>query len=216
MGWLEVIGWMGSALIVISLAQARVLRFRVLNLLGALLATGYNGWLSIWPFVAMNAVIAAIDAYWLVRLLRERHDADTYQVVELAANDRYLRYVMRLHLTDIRTFQPGVTWDPQAPGRSAFLVLRRDQTVGVVIVRDAGSGIGQVEIDYVTPQFRDFTPGEFVYRHGGVLAGCGFHRVVAPTDMPSAATYYPRVGFRREDGRWVREVAPATQPSTRG
>jgi hypothetical protein len=215
MGWLEIIGWAGSVLVVVSLAQARVLRFRLLNLAGAVLATGYNLMLSIWPFAAMNAVIAAIDVYWLLRLHRERHDASTYQVVGLAPTDGFLAHVMRLHLPDIQGFQPGARWDPDAPGRCAFLVLRRDQTVGVVIVRDEGGGVGQIEIDYVTAPFRDFTPGEFVYRQGGALAARGFHRVIAPDDMPSASGYYPRVGFRREDGHWVREVTPLIRPNTR-
>jgi hypothetical protein len=30
---------------------------------------------GIWPFVAMNAAISAINVYWLLRLNRERHDA---------------------------------------------------------------------------------------------------------------------------------------------
>ena len=39
---LEIIGWIGSALVVLSLAQARVWRFRVMNFAGAILAT-------LWP-----------------------------------------------------------------------------------------------------------------------------------------------------------------------
>jgi len=35
MSWLDLIGWCGSALLVISLMQARVLRFRVLTSLPA-------------------------------------------------------------------------------------------------------------------------------------------------------------------------------------
>jgi hypothetical protein len=42
MAWWQVIGWVGSALVVLSLAQARVLRFRWLNLAGAVLATAFN------------------------------------------------------------------------------------------------------------------------------------------------------------------------------
>lgn len=213
MAWLEAIGWLGSALIVLSLAQARVLRFRLLNFAGALLATGYNAWLAIWPFAAMNAVIAAIDAYWLLRLHRERHDAGTYQVLEVPPGEKYLDHVVGVHLSDIQHFQPGVTWEPTAPGRRAFLVLRGDQTVGVVVVRDSGGGVGAIEIDYVTPPFRDFTPGEFVYRGGGALAQRGFRRVIAPTTMPSAPTYYPKVGFRFDGTHWVRDIAglaPAT------
>ena len=35
MGLLETVGWVGSALVVASLTQGRVLRFRMLNLVGA-------------------------------------------------------------------------------------------------------------------------------------------------------------------------------------
>jgi len=207
MFWLEVIGWAGSALVVASLAQARVLRFRVLNLVGAVLATGYNGVLSIWPFVAMNGVIAVIDVYWLVRLQRERHDDATYEVVEVEPSDAYLAHVLRVNIQDIRRFQPGFRWDASVPGRWAFLVLRGDETVGVVVVRDAGDGVGQVEVDYVTKRFRDFTPGEFVYRRSGVFAEAGFRRLVAPPDVADPQDYYARVGFRHDGDAWVRDVA---------
>ncbi|RYV52918.1 hypothetical protein [Pengzhenrongella frigida] len=212
MVWLEVIGWLGSALVVASLAQARVLRFRVLNLVGAVLATGYNAALSIWPFVAMNGVIAIIDVYWLIRLQRERHDEATYEVVEVEPTDAYLAHVLGVNLADIRTFQPGFAWEQGVPGRLAFLVLRGDEMVGVVVVRDAGDGVGQVELDYVTKRFRDFTPGEFVYRRSGVFAQAGFRRLVAPSDIADPQDYYARVGFRAEDGRWVRDVA-APEPT---
>jgi hypothetical protein len=208
MPWLEIVGWAGSALIIVSLTQARVLRFRVLNLVGALLAVAYNTWLSIWPFTAMNAVIAVIDMYWLRRLLAERHDGATYQVVEVAPSDEYLRHVIRVHIGDIRTFQPGFVWDPHAPGRSAYLVQRGDETVGVVVVADEGNGVGQVELDFVTPRFRDFTPGEFVYQRSSVLADRGLRRLVAPPDLVHPESYYPRVGFHLDGaGSWVRDVA---------
>ncbi|HEY8721441.1 hypothetical protein [Pengzhenrongella sp.] len=209
MPWLEIIGWAGSAFVVASLAQARVLRFRVMNLVGAVLATGYNGVLSIWPFAAMNGVIAVIDVYWLVRLLRERHDAATYEVVEVSPSDAYLAHVLGANLQDIRTFHASFAWDPGVPGRLAFLVQRGDETVGVVVVRDAGDGVGQVELDYVTRRFRDFTPGEFVYRRSGVFADAGFRRLVAPPDIADPQDYYARVGFRPDDGAWVRDVVPS-------
>jgi len=212
MPWLEIIGWAGSALVVASLAQARVLRFRVLNLVGAVLATAYNGVLSIWPFVAMNGIIAVIDIYWLLRLQRERHDDATYEVVEVDPGDAYLAHVIGVNLQDIHTFQPGFRWDPSVPGRLAFLVLRGDETVGLVVVRDAGDGVGQVEIDYVTKRFRDFTPGEFVYRRSGVFAEAGFRRLVAPADVADPQDYYARVGFHPDGAVWVRELEPVSAP----
>jgi len=66
MVWLEIVGWAGSLLVIVSLTQARVLRFRWLNLAGAVIATAYNTIVGIWPFAVMNGVIAVIDVYWLV------------------------------------------------------------------------------------------------------------------------------------------------------
>ena len=44
---LEIFGWIGSGLIVLSLAQARVWRFRIMNFVGAVIATVYNFLLEI-------------------------------------------------------------------------------------------------------------------------------------------------------------------------
>ncbi|HET7901981.1 MAG TPA: hypothetical protein VFL59_12415 [Candidatus Nanopelagicales bacterium] len=206
---LELVGWTGSALVILSLAQARVLRFRVLNLAGALLATAYNGVLGIWPFAAMNAVIAVIDLYWLRRLLRERHDPVAYSVVEVGPRDAYLAHVVSTHLHDIRRFQPSYALPSDDARRHAYVVQRDAETVGAVVVRDAGEGTAVVELDYVTPRFRDFTPGEFVYRRSGMFASQGIRRLVADDELGTQTEYLARVGFRQEDGAWVREVEQA-------
>jgi hypothetical protein len=206
---LELVGWTGSALVILSLAQARVLRFRVLNLAGALLATAYNGVLGIWPFAAMNAVIAVIDVYWLRRLLRERHDPVAYSVVEVGPRDAYLAHVVTSHMDDIRRFQPTYALPSDDAPRHAYVVQRDAETVGAVVVRDAGEGTAVVELDYVTPRFRDFTPGEFVYRRSGMFASEGIRRLVADDELGTQTEYLARVGFHQEDGAWVRDVEQA-------
>jgi hypothetical protein len=210
---LEIIGWVGSALVVVSLMQARVLRFRWMNFAGSVIAAAYNAVVGIWPFAVMNAVIAVIDAYWLWRLTRERHDADVYQVVPVGAGDHYLRHVLGVHADDIARYYPSFVLPgvgtAAEPARWAYLVLRGDETVGVVVVRDAGAGVGEVELDYVTPRFRDFTPGEFVYRRSGVFAGTGLRSLVVADDARDTQAYLERVGFRQLEGRWRRDVEPA-------
>ncbi len=213
MNWLEVFGWIGSVLVVVSLMQARVLRFRWMNLAGAAIATAYNVAVGIWPFAAMNAAITLIDVYWLARLLRERHDEATYEVVEVAPDDAYLGRVLAVHAADIAKFEPGAPASgrdgARAAASAAFLVVRGDETVGVVQVRDEGAGTGRVLMDYVTPRFRDCTPGEFVYRRSGVFRDRGFSRLVVDP-VPANRDYFSRVGFTPEaDGTWVREVAAA-------
>ena len=213
MPWWEVVGWAGSVLVVVSLMQARVWRFRVMNLAGAVLATAYNAVFGIWAFAAMNGAIAVIDVYWLWRLRRERSDAAVYAVVEVASDDAYLRHVLAVHADDVarhRTVPAEVVGRALADGPAgelAFLVVRGDETVGVVLVRDEGDGTGTVLLDWVTPRFRDFTPGEFVYRDSDVFARHGLRRLVVPTAPTGAVAYLERVGFRRVDERaWERAV----------
>lgn len=195
MSWLDALGWAGSALLVYSLLQARVLRFRVLNFVASVLLTVFNAILGIVPMTALNGVLAVINLWFIARLARQRHDVAAYDVLEVGQDDAYLRHVLQLHESDIRSFFPDVDLDPDLPGRSVFLIVSGDETAGVVMVRDAGDGVAQVELDWVTPRFRDFTPGEFVYTRSGLFRERGFSTILSPPGM--LAPYYDRLGFRR-------------------
>jgi hypothetical protein len=184
--------------------QARVLRFRVLNLLACVVLTVFNGLLGIWPMVAMNVALSLINAWFLRGLLADRHDEKAFEVVEVGPNDEYLRHVLRVHGADILKFQPDFVWDGAAAGRRAYLVLHGDETVGVVLLEDRGDGVARVVLDYVTRRFRDFTPGEFVWRRSALLRESGFTTVLTPAGM--VAPYYEHVGFRREGERFTLEL----------
>ena len=79
-----------------------------------------------------------------------------------------------------------------------------DETAGAILLRDAGGGTAQVDLDYVTPRFRDFTPGEFVFRRSGLLRAQGFTRVLTPPGMVDP--YYASVGFTPLDDRYVLDL----------
>jgi hypothetical protein len=201
MDWLDAVGWAGSALLVFSLLQARVLRFRVLNTIACLVLVFFNAMLGIWPMVAMNIVLTSINTWFIVRLLRERHDEGAFEVIRVGTDDDYLRHVLATHREDIVRFQPDFT-EPQ-PDEGAFIVAKGDETVGVVVLaRDAD--VARIRLDYVTPKYRDFTPGEFVWRRSGLLNGLGIRRVQTPPNMVGA--YYDRVGFKRAGDGYALEL----------
>jgi hypothetical protein len=203
--WLDLLGWGGSALLVTSLLQTRVLRFRFLNLIACSVLVTFNALLGIWPMVAMNVVLFSINLWFITRLLHDRHDEAAFDVLEVKPDDTYLHHVLRLNAEGIKKFQPD--FDPGTligtPGPTVYLVQKGAETVGVVVIRAEGQ-TAQILLDYVTPRFRDFSPGEFVWRRSGLLSAKGVQRVVTPPNMVDA--YYPRLGFHREGPSYVLDL----------
>ena len=184
--WLDILGWAGSALLVYSVMQTRVLRFRLLNVAACVVLTGFNAALGIWPMVAMNIALAAINLWHIRALVSTRDDEATFEVLEVGPADAYLRHVLHVNAKDMLSPPARPAWDRSADGRSAFLVQRGDETVGVVLLHDGGDGTPHVELDWVSPRFRDFSPGEFVWRRSGMLRDHGFARVVTSPTMVGA------------------------------
>lgn len=204
MNWIELLGWVGSAVLVVSLLQTRLLRLRLINLVGCLVLIAYNGVVGVWPMVGLNVVLAIINVVYLSRMLRTRHDERVYSVVEVGQDDAYLAHVLAVHRDDIATHNPSLDL---AGEHRAYLVLKGDETVGVVLVRDADEQTAEVLLDWVTPAYRDLSPGEFVFRDSGLFADRGVRRVLTPAGMRNP--YYGRLGFRPEGDRWVLEVPTA-------
>ena len=203
MDWLDLVGWGGSALLVFSLLQARVLRFRTLNTIGCAVLIFFNASIGVWPMVAMNVVLGSINIWFILKLRRERHDEAAFEVLGVGLRDDYLRHVLRTHEADILRYQPDFTWDPDPGLDLAYIVVRGDETVGVVLLRREGD-VARILLDYVTPRYRDFTPGEFVWRRSGLLGDLGVRHVMTPPNMVDA--YYDRVGFRSNGREYVLDL----------
>jgi hypothetical protein len=176
----------------------------VVNLAACVVLTGFNAALGIWPMVAMNVALTLINLWHVRALLSSRDDDAAFEVLEVGPGDAYLRHVLRVHEKDMLSTQPDLVWDGTLPGRSAFLVQHGDETVGVVLIRGDDDGRAHVELDWVTPRFRDFSPGEFVWRRSGLLREHGFRQVVTSPVM--VGPYYERIGFHRGGDSWVLDL----------
>jgi hypothetical protein len=203
----EVLGWVGSALLVYSVLQTRIVRLRLFNGVASALLVIFNAAIAVWPMVALNVTLTAINVFYIVRLLRGRHDVRTFNVVEISPSQAYLKHLLHEFDADIQHFNPGFSGDDAARTDFGFLILTGAETVGLVLARNAGDESAQVDLDYVVPKYQGFTLGEFVYRPGGPLATRGYRRVIAPPRMQNAGDYLTDVGFRPEGDAMVRDLA---------
>ena len=121
-------------------------------------------------------------------------------MLEVGGDDEFLRHGLRVHETDIRRHNPGFVHDPFT-GDPCYLILKEDTAIGVVLMRDLGDGRAQLLLDYVTPPYRDLSPGEFVFGPDGPFRRHGFREILTPPGMVDP--YYERLGFRKLGDAYV-------------
>ena len=97
MVWVQALGWAGSALLVFSLLQARVLRFRVLNLIACAILVALQRDPADLADGRDERGARGINLWFIRRLLAERSDENAYEVLEVAADDTYLRHFLKMH-----------------------------------------------------------------------------------------------------------------------
>jgi hypothetical protein len=61
----EMLGYLASVFVAVSLMMRSLTRLRVINLIGALLFTAYGLIISAYPVAAVNAFIVLVNIYYL-------------------------------------------------------------------------------------------------------------------------------------------------------
>jgi hypothetical protein len=199
----EVIGYAGSALIVLSLMMHSVLRLRWINLVGAAIFTVYGVLIAAPPVWVVNAAIVVIDIYHLTQLKSDRREA--FEMLEVDPAATYLTRFLAFHRDGIARFQPE--FDGIDPAHRVFLVLRDLMPVGVLAVgRPDADGTAVVDLDYVIPGYRDLRPGSFLFKRGTAKAALGVDRLVSEPGAPAHQRYLAKMGFVRRGDRFERPL----------
>jgi len=202
----ELIGYVASALIVLSLLMASVLRLRLINLVGAAVFTVYGVLIGSWPVVLTNAAIVVIDVYYLAIILRDLRREGYFEVVQVPTASPILARFVAFHGDEISRFEPG--FPGLREGQLAWMILRDAVPVGAV-VGERDDDTLDLLLDHVVPEHRDLTPGEVLYGRSGAFHDVGISRVRAHANTPGHRRYLERMGFVPVGERWERPVGPA-------
>ncbi len=201
----ELIGYVASALIVLSLLMASILRLRIINLIGAAVFAVYGTLIGSWPVIVTNAAIVVIDVYHLAIIVRDHRKQGYFEVVQVPPDSPILDRFVRFHHDEIARFEPrfpGLHTDQRA-----WMVLRDAVPVGAVVGELHDDEL-RLDLDHVVAEHRDFTAGEVLYGRSGVFQELGVVAVTSRADTPAHRRYLERMGFVPEGDRWRRPVGP--------
>ena len=197
----ELIGYLGSALVVVSLMMRSLLRLRIVNLVGAAIFATYGVLIHAPPVWVVNGAIVLVDAWHLRSMVGGEEDL---RVIEVATDSSYLASFLAFHADDIRRFVPefaGLRDDHRA-----FLVLRDLVPAAAVLLRHTPDGELSADLDYAIPAYRDYTSGEYVYGDAQLFDAFDVSSVVSAPGNREHQRYLRRMGFRPDGERWRRPL----------
>jgi hypothetical protein len=188
---LEVIGWLGSALLVFSVLQSKFMRFRVLNGIASIVLTAYNAVVGVWPMVAVNAALVVIDAWFIWQLTRAKKtdQAFTYTTADQALRD----WFWQANGADLEKFHPGLA--DRLTRAQTVIIFHRDRAIGLVAWQPTSEASAELVADYVIPAYRDYAPGAYVYSAAGPLRAAGLTAIASQDPKPAVETYLRKLGF---------------------
>lgn len=189
------VGYWASGLIVLSMMMSSIIKFRWINLVGALLFSIYGFLLGALPVGILNGIIVLVDAYYLWQIYRK---TEVFEILEIKAKSDYLRRFLAFHDERIQRYSPGFSYQPDKNTLS-FFILRNMAVAGLFIAQREQETILKVQLDLVLPEYKDFKNGQYVYfQLREQFMAAGYKTVIAEGNNKNYFRYLKKLGFVEE------------------
>ncbi len=201
----ELIGYIASVLVAVSLMMSKIVRLRIINTLGAITFIIYGILIDSMPVAGVNAFIVAVNVYYLTKIYTTK---EYFKLLRVSPSDEYLGYFLEFYRDAISDVQPAFSYQPQESDLN-LMVLRNMIPAGVLIGKkdENAPHILNVELDFVIPQYRDFKIGNYLYHDKrDIFQDLGIRTIRARLGNDSHQRYLEEMGFQPEDGdgEWYR------------
>ena len=195
---IELFGYLGSALVLISFLLTSVFKLRIVNTIGSLIFAVYALIIRSYPTAVMNLCLVAINLYYLWKM---SHSEKVYDFTEVKVDDSYLRYMLEKYGEDIVKLFPRVDlYNPDI--NSVFIFSHEGKPVGITMGIDDGDNLNLL-VDYTIPQYRDYTVGKFQFEK---LKQLGYKKITYTGPTVNHEAYLKATGFTEKDGVYFKEL----------
>jgi len=192
----EMVGYLASALVVLSLTMTSVVRLRMVSLCGSITFFVYGAMIESVPIMITNGSIAVINVWFLRKEFASGgpHGRDL-GVSRIRPDSPFLADFVAFHLIDIHRFQPDFHL-PTGDDVVTLLLNRDGLPAGLLIGRRSGSTL-TIDLDYVLGPYRDSRLGRWLYGPGAeVFRSDGITELRSAGATDFHCKYLERVGFR--------------------
>lgn len=195
--YLEIFGYCGTALVLLSMMMTSVVKLRWFNSAGSLISMVYAYFNNTWPVVLLNFGLLLINIVQLVRLYRVKVNFD---FAAIGADDGSLDHFLKFYDKDIKQFFPD--FQKETAGQTVYMVYRNADPVGVLMGEQNGDEL-TVTLDYTTPQYRDCSVATYLF---GRLKEFGINSLTAHSNTKAHIAYLQKMGFEEKEDQRVKQL----------
>lgn len=200
MNYAELIGYLASLLVAISLSVSSVVKLRWLNLLGALAFSVYGLWISAIPVFLVNFYISIMDIYYLKQIYKTK---DIFEMVPISTlkEEPYASFI-EFYKEDIQRYFRSFPKEPDTDFK-LFGLFRNFKLIGLFGFQHKERHQAEIIIDYVTREYRDFKFGHYIFHQKNKLfKALGIKQFITPAHHPKHLKYLKKVGFKKLEGNY--------------
>lgn len=191
----EIIGYVGSLLVALSLSMKNIRYLRRINFFGAFFFSIYGLLIGAYPVFVLNGYIAAIDIYFLVKMHKTKEDFKLVPVLD--KQHLYLKEFLEFYSNDIEIYFPNYK-SLILTDLKCFFVLRNIRPVGLLIIEEKGESEIEIHLDYAIPDYRDLKSGKYVFNSEiKYFKNKGYKTVITKSEVKKHQKYLLNIGFRR-------------------
>ena len=203
--YLQYIGYGASLIVAISMTMNSIVKFRWINLCGAITFFTYGFLIEAYPVAILNGIIVGIDIFYLSRIYLKKELFDT---LEVRNDNKYLIQFLKFHDKEIQKFFPNFTYKPEL-NTVSYIILRNMAVSGVFLAHKEGKDELVVGLDYVITQYRDYKNGKYIYhRIKEEMFNLGISKIVAYGHNSKYIKYLKKLNFEKDEkNRYVRIVS---------
>lgn len=160
--WIEWLGYAASILVAISLLMSSLVKLRYYNLVGSILFSIYGFFIGATPVGFINLFIVFINIYYLSKMSKEQ---EYFKIVNISNNNQYLDYFLQFYKEEIDTYFPNFSLPNlmEKQDSECYYILRDTTPTGIFAGYRWGNDYFMINLDFVTPQYRDFKTGLFIF-----------------------------------------------------
>lgn len=197
--YIELFGYLGSFLVVVSMLMSSVIKLRVINIIGSIISGIYALIIGSFPLALMNICLISINVYNIFKLKKESRK---YEIIKGDMEDSFLKYFINHYGDDIKKYFKNFE-NEIVLANTVYYVFCNETPVGLFIGTKANSRM-KIFLDYTVPAYRDCSVAKFLYI---AIKKEGIDKLEIENPSEKHRQFLEKMNYRQEKDKYIKLIS---------